>query len=215
MYFRNVLDHIHGILWLWSSFSVCKILRVTIYFSGHYQSNPIILLGKKRRKESKLTHTHTHTPFTLILIEPNSSYFVFHNSRRVKLKKCISKQWSLCFPPKGSDCVEHFNWLSDLRLPVWRVNFGNRNLALSAVLQLARMWINFLLKERHIFSKKERNKALNLLTLLLSVCLPQPLLTFFWEHLQVLEMFLDSQKLRKELDSYCSLVILILEVCPL
>ena len=40
------------------------------------------------------------------------------------------------------------------------------------------MWINFLLKERHIFSKKEMNKVLNLLmSSLLSAC-PEPLLTF-------------------------------------
>lgn len=70
--------------------------------------------------------------------------------------KWISKQRRLCSPPKGGDCVEHFNWLSDLRLPVWRVSFGSRDLALNPVLQLAGMWIN-LLKGRHIFSKEARN----------------------------------------------------------
>lgn len=100
--------------------AICKVLIVTIYFSDHYQSNPIILGGGggEERNPNEHTHTHTQIPFTLILIEPNSSCFEFHNSRRVKLENVSLNNGASVFPPKGSDCVEHFNWLSDLRLPV-------------------------------------------------------------------------------------------------
>lgn len=58
-------------------------LLLTIYFSDHYQSNPIIVWGAGEEKKGILTNTKK-IPFTLILIEPNSSCFEFHNSRRVK-----------------------------------------------------------------------------------------------------------------------------------
>lgn len=60
----------------------------------------------------------TAVPFTLIPVDPKSSGFEFHNSRRVELENVSPEQRRLCSPPKGGDCVEHFNWLSDLRLPV-------------------------------------------------------------------------------------------------
>lgn len=102
-YFRNVVDHIHGILWLRSTFSVCKVLLVIIYFFDHYQSNPIILWGGVGRKKKKgiLTNTHTKIPFTLILIEPNSSCFEFHNSRRVKLENVSLNNGASVFHQKA------------------------------------------------------------------------------------------------------------------
>jgi hypothetical protein len=172
---------IHG-YWQFSFLSITRGIR--------------LFFGKKRRKESKLTHIHKFPSLWcwLNLIALVLNFIILEE---LNLKMYL---WTMepLFSTKRQWLCWAFNWLSDLRLPVWRVNFGSRNLALNPVLQLARMWINFLLKGRHIFSKKERNKTLNLITLLLSA-FPQPPLTFFESvYKYQREMFLNVQIRRKE-----------------
>lgn len=94
----------------------------TVYFSDPWQGDPNILGeggdGGVNKGGQRGFAFDTAVPFTLIPVDPKSSGFEFHNSRRVELENVSPEQRRLCSPPKGGDCVEHFNWLSDLRLPV-------------------------------------------------------------------------------------------------
>lgn len=165
-----------------------------------------------RRKGSKLTHTKKNPLYSLLLTEPNSSCFEFHNPRKVNLENVSLNNGASVFHQKAvivSSILTGYQ-TSGCRFEEWTLAVGTWPPTLPG------SWLECQrsacergtspLKGGQDWSPQPAHRFP-------SACLPWASTYLFRKHLQGSgrEMLSGSLKLRKELDSHFSLVVFTLK----
>lgn len=124
--FRNTMDHIHGILWLLSSFSPRKgLIVIDSLFFWLLPEWYGYSFGKKEGNPSQ--HIH-RIPSPLPLIGPNGCRFEFHDSRRVKLENVYLNDGAFVFHQKAVIALSILTGYqtSGCRFEEWTLAVGTR-----------------------------------------------------------------------------------------